>query len=190
MSPIGDDAPSSKLPSGYWRDTALHEAMRILVVVLVSLVSVPALADALALSGRFGHWAVFIYEGADGKVCYAATKPRTWGPAEAGERLSHLQVSTFLNAGHYNEVSITLGADLDAATPAEVRIRKQSLPLAVVGGGLRPKDGKSEKTRLERMRKGRILKVQARAASGADLEYSFSLRGFDKALTQLKKVCK
>lgn len=163
--------------------------MRVLTLALASLASGPALADALTLSGRFDHWAVFVYEGSDGKVCYAATKPRTWGPAEAGERLSHLQVSTFLNHGLYNEVSFTLGADLDAATPAEVRIRKESLPLAVVGRHLRAKDGKAEKTLLERMRKGRTLKVEARAASGTGLEYSFSLRGFDKALKQLKKVC-
>ena len=163
--------------------------MRVLALALAPLISTPALADALTLSARFGHWAVFIYEGTDGKVCYAATKPRTWGPAEAGERLSHLQVSSFLNHGLYNEVSVTLGAELDAATPAEVRIAKESIPLAVVGAGLRPKDGKTEKRLLERMRKGRSLKVRARAASGTDLEYGFSLRGFDKALKQLKKVC-
>lgn len=163
--------------------------MRVLAIALTFLVVTPALADALKLAGRFDHWAAYVYEGPDGKICYAATKPRTWGPAEAAERLTYLQVSTFQNQGVSDEVSITLGAQLDSGAPARALIRKESLPLIVVSGQLRAADEKAQKTLLQRMRKGRTLKVEARAATGRELEYNFSLRGMDKALKQSRKDC-
>jgi hypothetical protein len=58
---------------------------------------------------KIKDWTVFVYEGADGRVCFAATAPTDMQPKTAKRTPVIFYVTTWQKDGVHNEVSVKLG---------------------------------------------------------------------------------
>lgn len=160
------------------------------IAAALAVVAGPALADTLVMKSRFDNWAVFVRDRPDDRICYAVSKPRRWGPAEAGDAPAWLYISTFPGDGERDQISVTTGAAMDAAKPAAIEIKGKRFELQTHGRRAYARDGDTETALRRAIARGRTLKVEAPSKKGNLLEYRFSLRGSAAAIKQARELCK
>lgn len=145
----------------------------------------------MAFEGRFRDWAVYIRgEGAE-KACYAVSKPVEWEPDRVSRTGVSVYVSTFLQDGVREEVSINFhfGAAPDAGFPPVILLDGEQYLFFVRDRRAFIEDKEREPELVAAMRRGRRMTVKARNRAGAEAEYVFSLYGVTAALRHVGKIC-
>jgi Invasion associated locus B (IalB) protein len=152
---------------------------------------VPAAApDVKArLLERIKDWTVFIYEGAEGRVCFAASAPTDMQPKTAKRTSVIFYVTTWQKDGIHNEVSVRQGYAMKANGAATVTVGGQNFSLAADDDKAYPKDPADERKLLAAMAAGGPMTVKATSAKGTQTTDQYSLDGVAAAVQKLEETC-
>jgi hypothetical protein len=139
---------------------------------------------------KIKDWAVYIHEGAEGRVCFAATAPSDMQPKTAKRTPVVFYVTTWQKEGVYNEVSLKQGYAMKANAAATVTVAGQSFTLTAADDDKAyAKDPAEERRLLVAMAAGGPMTVKATPAKGAATTDRYSLDGLAPAMQKLKEAC-
>ena len=152
---------------------------------------VPAAApDVKArLLERIKDWTVFIYEGAEGRVCFAASGPTDMQPKTAKRTSVIFYVTTWQKDGIHKEVSVRQGYAMKANGAATVTVGGQNFTLTADDDKAYPKDPADERKLLAAMAAGGPMTVKATSAKGTQTTDQYSLDGVAAAVQKLEETC-
>jgi len=158
----------------------------------------------------FGDWGVYVGGSGKAKLCYLLDQPKV--AADSKRDKVYAFISDRPGEGVRNEVSFIMGgeiagapapADKSGAKPKPEAVKKPAgaipTPVAVVGdqsfdmlpkgADLWIKNPASEPQLIDAMRRGTVIVVKATLKKGGAVADSYSLKGFDEAITRLTKEC-
>jgi hypothetical protein len=152
--------------------------------------SAPAAPDLKAkLLEKIKDWTVFIYDAADGRVCFAATAPSDMQPKAVKRTPVIFYVTTWQKDGIHNEISVKLGYVLKANAVATVTVGNQSFALAADDDKVFAKDPADERRLLAAMVGGGPMTVKAISAKGVATTDHYSLDGASAAVQKAQETC-
>lgn len=150
----------------------------------------PAVQDAKArLLEKIQDWTVFIYEAADGRVCFAASAPTDMQPKTAKRTPVIFYVTTWQKDGVHNEVSVRQGYAMKANTAATVSVGGQNFTLTADDDKVYAKDPLDERKLLAAMASGGPMIVKGTSSKGTATIDQYSLNGAAAAVQKLKEAC-
>jgi len=151
---------------------------------------VPAAPEGKArLLERIKDWTVLIYEGADGRVCFAASSPTDMQPKTAKRTPVIFYVTTWQKDGIHKEVSVRQGYAMKANGVATVTVGGQSFSLTADDEKAYAKDPAEERKLLAAMVAGGPMIVKATSAKGTQTTDQYSLEGVAAAVQKLEESC-
>ncbi len=151
---------------------------------------VPAAPEVKArLLESIKDWTVFIYEGAEGRVCFAASAPTEMQPKTAKRTSVIFYVTTWQKDGVRKEVSVRQGYAMKANAVATVTVGGQNFSLSADDDKAYPKDPADEQKLLAAMRAGGPMIVKATSAKGTQTTDQYSLEGVAAAVQKLDESC-
>lgn len=138
---------------------------------------------------RVKDWSVYEGEGAEGRVCYAATRAMETSPSDIDHGEPYLILTRF--TAHPGLEQPSFSGDLPLKPDGEARLRTGDLSLALAPAGMDAflRQASDEKTLILALRQGADARVEAEAASGAHLVYRFSLAGMSEAFAAASRQC-
>ncbi len=149
----------------------------------------PAPATKANLIEKVNDWSVFVYEGAEGRICFAAAAPSDMQPKSAKRTPVIFYVTTWQKDKVRNEVSIKLGYSMKSNAPATVAIGSQNFTLAADDDKAYAKDPAEERKLLAAMANGGAMIVKATSAKGTATIDQYSLDGIAAAVKKLQEAC-
>jgi hypothetical protein len=138
---------------------------------------------------RIKDWTVYIYEGAEGRVCFAASAPTDMQPKTAKRTSVIFYVTTWQKDGVHTEVSVRQGYAMKANAVATVTVGGQNFPLSADDDKAYPKDPADERKLLAAMTAGGPMIVKATSAKGTHTTDQYSLEGVAAAVQKLEESC-
>lgn len=138
---------------------------------------------------KIKDWSVFVYEDADGRVCFAAAPPSDMQPKTAKRTPVIFYVSTWQKDGVRNEVSVKLGYSMKAKSAAVVTAGGKQFALTAEDDKAYPKDPAEERKLLAAMAAGGVMIVKATSARGTATTDQYSLDGAPAAVQKLQQAC-
>ena len=138
---------------------------------------------------KIKDWTVFIYEGSEGRVCFAATAPVDMQPKGAKRTPVIFYVTTWQKDGVRNEISVKQGYALKANSPATVNVGSQNFTLMPEQDKIFVKDAADERKMIAAMSNGGAMIVKATSAKGTSTTDQYSLDGVVAAVKKLQEVC-
>lgn len=160
-----------------------------LFCVLFSVMGYAA-ENPLTNLGTFGVWTAYVYQGADGKVCYMATEPEK----SVGKYKKRDDV--FLRITHrpaeksFDLVSIVAGYTYKKTSKPTLTVDKKSaITLVPYEDTAWAKDSKTDKQLVSQMKAGSTAVIRGRSQRGTDITDTFSLKGFSKAYRAISEAC-
>lgn len=150
--------------------------------------AVPETAKARLLE-RIKDWTVFIYEGTEGRICFAASAPTDMQPKTAKRASVIFYVTTWQKDGVRNEVSVRQGYAMKANAAATVMVGSQSFTLSAEDDKAYPKDTAEERKLLAAMTAGGPMTVKATSAKGTHTTDQYSLEGVAAAVQKVEESC-
>lgn len=152
----------------------------------------PAQAAAGAQQGaavaQFGDWGVFTSTTPRGKVCYAASQPKTRAPANLQRDPAFFFITSRPGENVRNEVSLTLGFALRG--DATVVIGPASFAMWTQDKGAWVKNAAEEGRLISSMRGGSQLVVRSTSQRGNVTTDTYSLAGLAQALDRVAQECR
>lgn len=148
----------------------------------------PETAKARVLE-RIKDWTVFIYEGAEGRICFAASAPTDMQPKTAKRNAVIFYVSTWEKDGVHSEVSVRQGYAMKANATATVSVGGQNFTLSANEDKAYPKDPADERKLLSAMASDGPMIVKATSAKGTLTTDQYSLEGAAAAMQKLEESC-
>jgi invasion protein IalB len=171
------------------------------VVVVAAATSVPRHADAQAARpaasaagqqgsavAQFGDWGVFTSTTQRGKVCYAASQPKTRAPTGLQRDPAFFFLTSRPGENVRNEVSLTLGFPLRG--DATVTIGSTNFAMYTQANGAWIKNAQEEGRMLQAMRAGSQLTVRSTSLRGNVTTDTYSLTGLGQALDRVAQDCR
>jgi hypothetical protein len=149
----------------------------------------PAPEAKAKLLEKIKDWAVYIHEGAEGRVCFAATAPSDMQPKTAKRTPVVFYVTTWQKEGVHNEVSVKQGYAMKANATATVTAGGQTFTLAAADDKAYAKDPMEERRLLAAMAAGGPMTVKAAPAKGTATTDRYSLDGLALAMQKLQEAC-
>ncbi len=138
---------------------------------------------------RIQDWAVFVYDEAGSKVCFAASHPSDTQPKTLKRTGVVLYITTWQKDGVRNEVSVRQGYAMKANAQAVVTVGKQTFTLTASNDKAFAKDPADERKLLAAMAAGGPLVVKATPLKGAATTDQYSLEGMAAAVQKLQQIC-
>ena len=138
---------------------------------------------------RIRDWTVFIYEGAEGRVCFAASSPTDMQPKTAKRTSVIFYVTTWQKDGIHKEVSVRQGYAMKANAVAAVTVGGQTFSLTADDEKAYAKDPADERKLLAAMVAGGPMIVKATSAKGTQTTDQYSLEGVAAAVQKLEESC-
>jgi glucose/arabinose dehydrogenase len=138
---------------------------------------------------RIKDWTVYIYEGAEGRICFAASAPTDMQPKTAKRTSVIFYVTTWQKDGVHTEVSVRQGYAMKANAVATVTVGGQTFSLSADDDKAYPKDPADERKLLAAMTAGGPMIVKATSAKGTQTTDQYSLEGVDGAVQKLEESC-
>lgn len=152
--------------------------------------SAPAAGGAQqgAAVAQFGDWGVFTSTTQRGKVCYAASQPKTRAPGNLQRDPAFFFLTSRPGENVRNEVSLTLGFGLRG--DATVTIGATSFAMYTQAQGAWIKNAAEEQRMVQAMRGGSQLTVRSTSARGNVTTDTYSLNGLGQALDRVAQECR
>ena len=138
---------------------------------------------------RIKDWTVYIYEGAEGRVCFAASAPTDMQPKTAKRTSVIFYVTTWQKDGVHTEVSVRQGYAMKANAVATVTVGGQNFSLSADEDKAYPKDPADERKLLAAMTAGGAMIVKATSTKGTQTTDQYSLDGVAAAIRKLEESC-
>ena len=150
----------------------------------------PAAPEAKArLLERIKDWTVFIHEGFEGRVCFAASAPTDMQPKTAKRTPVIFYVTTWQKDGVHKELSVRQGYAMKAGAVAAVTVGGQNFSLSADDDKVYAKDPADERKLLDAMVAGGPMIVKATSAKGTQTTDQYSLEGVAAAVQKLEEAC-
>jgi invasion protein IalB len=167
-------------------------------VLVAAAVGVPRHADAQAARSaagqqgsavaQFGDWGVFTSTTQRGKVCYAASQPKTRAPGNLQRDPAFFFLTSRPGENVRNEVSLTLGFPLRG--DATVTIGSTNFAMYTQANGAWIKNAQEEGRMVQAMRAGSQLTVRSTSTRGNVTTDTYSLTGLGQALDRVAQECR
>lgn len=141
-----------------------------------------------AAVAQFGDWGVFTSTTQRGKVCYAASQPKTRAPGNLQRDPAFFFLTSRPGENVRNEVSLTLGFTLRG--DATVTIGSTSFAMYTQAQGAWIKNAAEEQRMVQAMRGGSQLTVRSTSARGNVTTDTYSLSGLSQALDRVAQECR
>lgn len=138
---------------------------------------------------KIKDWTVFIYEGTDGRVCFAATAPTDMQPKGAKRTPVIFYITTWQKDGVRNEISVKQGYALRANSTAVLTVGNQQFTLAPADDKAFIKEAADERKLIAAMATGGAMTVKATSTKGTNTTDQYSLDGMPDAVKKLQEVC-
>lgn len=137
---------------------------------------------------QFGDWGVFTSTTPRGKVCYAASQPKSRMPANLQRDPAFFFLTSRPGENVRNEVSLTLGFPLRG--DATVTIGGTSFAMYTQERGAWIKNAAEEARMVQAMRAGSQLTVRSTSLRGNVTTDTYSLSGLSQALDRVAQECR
>jgi invasion protein IalB len=137
---------------------------------------------------QFGDWGVFTSGTQRGKVCYAASQPKTRAPANLQRDPAFFFLTSRPGENVRNEVSLTLGFPLRGDATATIGTANFALYTQANGAWI--KNAAEEGRLVQAMRGGSQLTVRSTSGRGNVTTDTYSLNGLAQALDRVAQECR
>lgn len=137
---------------------------------------------------QFGDWGVFTSTTARGKVCYAASQPKSRAPAGLQRDPAFFFITSRPGENVRNEISLTLGFALRGDATATVGTTNFALYTQDKGAWI--KNAAEEGRMIAAMRSGSQLTVRSTSQRGNATTDTYSLNGLGQALDRVAQECR
>lgn len=137
---------------------------------------------------QFGDWGVFTSTTARGKVCYAASQPKTRAPGNLQRDPAFFFLTSRPGENVRNEVSLTLGFPLKGDATATIGSTNFVLYTQATGAWI--KNAAEEARMVQAMRGGAQLTVRSTSLRGNATTDTYSLTGLSQALDRVAQECR
>ncbi|WP_439575771.1 invasion associated locus B family protein [Phreatobacter sp.] len=172
---------------------------KILTVLALTAFALPMAAEAQqrqqgagaqqgAAVAQFGDWGVFTSTTARGKVCYAASQPKTRAPGNLQRDPAFFFLTSRPGENVRNEVSLTLGFPLRG--DATVIVGTTNFAMYTQANGAWIKNAAEEGRLVQAMRAGSQLTVRSTSQRGNVTTDTYSLTGISQALDRVAQECR
>ena len=161
-------------------------------LLLLTLTSVPALAEGEPQQlGVFDDWAAYVFQSAEGKVCYVSATPKASEPKAAKRDPAFFLVTNMPGRKPpvKGEVSTIIGYPFKEGEAVKLTIDDASFQMFSKGDTAWVDTG-SDKKIVAAMKNGKTLKVKGTSWRGRTTEDTYSLQGISAALAAIDKACK
>ena len=167
----------------------MHKYIASLFCILFSFAS-HAAENPLTNLGTFGVWTAYVYQGAEGKVCYMASEPEK----SVGKYKKRDDV--FLMITHrpadksYDVVSVLAGYTYKKGSSPTLTVdKKKAISLVSGEDGAWTKNGKVDQKLIGQMKAGSTAVLRGSSKRGTATTDTFSLKGFSKAYREISEAC-
>jgi invasion protein IalB len=137
---------------------------------------------------QFGDWGVFTSTTPRGKVCYAASQPKTRAPGNLQRDPAFFFLTSRPGENVRNEVSLTLGFPLKGDATATIGSTSFALYTQATGAWI--KNAAEEGRLVQAMRGGSQLTVRSTSGRGNVTTDTYSLNGLSQALDRVAQECR
>ena len=137
---------------------------------------------------QFGDWGVFTSTTPRGKVCYAASQPKTRAPGNLQRDPAFFFLTSRPGENVRNEVSLTLGFPLKGDATATIGTTNFALYTQATGAWI--KNAAEEGRMVQAMRGGSQLTVRSTSLRGNVTTDTYSLTGLSQALDRVAQECR
>lgn len=141
-----------------------------------------------AAVAQFGDWGVFTSSTPRGKVCYAASQPKSRAPAGLQRDPAFFFLTSRPGENVRNEISLTLGFPLRG--DATVTIGSTNFAMYTQQNGAWIKNAAEEGRMVQTMRSGSQLTVRSTSLRGNATTDTYSLTGLAQALDRVAQECR
>ena len=161
-----------------------------LLVALTLASSTVALAQTPTRVGTFRDWSVYTFTGGDGKVCYAATQPRTTEPQGVNRDPIFFMITTRPSENVVNEASVIIGYPIAENSTVTATVDGQSFTMFAMEDGAWVENPTEEAALVAAMKRGINMVVKGRSRRGTDTTDTYSLAGVTAALESVAQECR
>jgi len=151
---------------------------------------VQAAENPLTNLGTFGVWTSYVYQDADGKVCYMSTEPEK----SVGKYKKRDDV--FLTVTHrpsdktFDVVNVVAGYTYKKGYKPTITVdKKAAVSLVSHENGAWAKDSKTDQQLVSQMKSGSVAVLRGTSKRGTVTTDTFSLKGFSKAYREISEAC-
>jgi invasion protein IalB len=161
------------------------------LVVGASLAGFVAAAQAQTPNrvGTFKDWSAYAYSDSRGKVCYAASQPKSQQPQGLNRDPAYFMVTARPSENVRSEVSVIIGYPFKEGSKVTVDIDGEKFSLFTKDDGAWIENAAQETALIAAMKKGRSMSVSGTSRRGTNTTDSYSLSGISASLDALAKSC-
>ena len=157
-------------------------------ILLFYFIGLNSFANAPKSSGKYKNWESFTLITANGKVCFAQTKPVKRAPAAIKRNDSRIFVTFRPNENIKDEIIITSGHTYKNST-VSAKSGKSNFSFFSQGNFAWLLDENEEKKFIKLMKRATNLMIKGKTKDGAETTDHYSMMGFTKAYNTAKKTC-
>jgi len=146
--------------------------------------------DPIKILDTFGDWTAYVYQGAEGKICYMSSSPEK----SVGKYKKRDDV--FLMVTHrpadksFDVVSVVAGYTYKKGSKPTLTVdKKAAITLGSDENGAWPKDKATDKKLVDQMKAGSTAVLRGTSKRGTATTDTFSLKGFSKAYRAISEAC-
>ncbi|MCX5514112.1 hypothetical protein C3941_24385 [Kaistia algarum] len=165
-------------------------AIRIATIALVVGFAGIAHAQTPNRVGTFKDWSAYAYSDKRGKVCYAASQPKTQKPDGVNRDPSYFMITARPTENVRSEVSVIIGYRFKEGSKVTVDIDGQKFAMFTKEDGAWIENAAEETAMIEAMKKGHAMSVNGTSSRGTVTTDSYSLSGISASLDAMGKSCK
>lgn len=165
-------------------------ALRIATAVLIAAGTI-GVADAQTPNrvGAFKDWNAYAYADKKGKVCYAASQPKSQKPAGLNRDPAYFLITARPAENVKGEVSVIIGYPFKEGSKVTVEIDGQKFSMFTKEDGAWVENAAEEAALIEALRKGHSMSVSGISRRGTQTIDAYSLAGISAALEAVAKNC-
>lgn len=165
-------------------------AIRIAAAVLI-LGSLAGTAEAQTPNrvGTFKDWSAYAYSDTRGKVCYAASQPKTQAPTGLNRDPAYFMITARPAENVRSEISVIIGYPFKEGTKVMVNVDGQKFSMFTKDDGAWIENAAEETSLLAAMKKGHAMSVLGTSRRGTQTTDSYSLAGIKASLDAIAKSC-
>jgi hypothetical protein len=163
--------------------------IRLLGVLALCCITVPAFAQEPRSIGSWRDWDAFVLGAGNSKVCYIVSVPKKKLPSSVTHGTVYVTVAHKPGRKVKNEVNVVVPYNFRSGSEVRAIIGGRTEKMFTSGGEAWAYDPESDTDLVNRMKRGVTLRVKGQSSRGTDVTYEFSLYGFTAAYNAITKAC-
>jgi hypothetical protein len=139
--------------------------------------------------GTFKDWSSYAYADKGGKVCYAASQPKTQAPQGLNRDPAYFMITARPAENVRGEVSVIIGYPFKEGSKVTVDVDGQKFSMFTKEDGAWIENAAEETSLLAAMKKGRSMSIMGTSRRGTQTTDTYSLSGISASLDSIAKAC-